>query len=503
MLVLKELAHQLEAKQVLKRIPETCSARKERQIRDLWRLLKEKPDWTETEIARALFGKTRTASHPPYQALIEEVTWAALQELLEPRGRYVSRPNRHDLMMRCDRMITLLDNLASGLNESQVQFWRKLGNACKRCDYVSLEFESLRRQHRFYAFQQLDEKKLAQIEKRIAKLSVLQKAVDLSKSAALAVRMAMEEGEGITKAVNLTAIRKAVDNYPNFDIQCYGGEALISLAMHQEDYAEALRRIDQVSENILARFPLEDQLLMKLGWQKLQGYVALEDYPAGIASWRSLLVMSKENSSKKNCLKVVEAGMLLVLRCENTTDIEELLLAFATLGGISQLTGKEKFRWRAIFASLQLLSELKQQPNAELEGLLRKLNRGEVVKHSHRADEITTVIAEACRQLIAGNTKKAGQLIEPLSEGLPKKLLPSVSSYRRTLFLLLLTEAAAVNFHPVAVVRKTSSLQARLRESAPKATWTALSNELISFNTLWSVVAGVIFPANNNVAGPY
>jgi hypothetical protein len=104
MQVLRELTPLLRIEGVLGWLQQPCSDKKTRQVKDLFRLLQQESELADRELARALFGKTRAANHPPFIALVEEITWASLQETLEPRGRHVNHPTRHESMIRCDRM---------------------------------------------------------------------------------------------------------------------------------------------------------------------------------------------------------------------------------------------------------------------------------------------------------------------------------------------------------------------------------------------------------------
>lgn len=488
MQVLRELTPLVRVEYVLGRLPQPCSGKKTRQVKDLFRLLNQSPDLADRELARSLFGKTRAANHPPFIALVEETTWAALQEALEPRGRHVNHPTRHELMIRCDRMITLLDTLGGGLSEVQLQLWHKLSNACNKCDYISLELECLRRKFKYYTFQQLDERKYAELEIKINELSIIQQACNLCKSSMLLVRGHLENEAPLPEHFSLSAIQKAVDTYSHFDVQAYGGEVLISLAMNQQDYAEAIGRIDQVYAKIVARFPRETDLLIKLSFQKLLCYIALKDFPNGKKAWQELFSLYKKTSSKRAQYQAIEAGMLLLLRSERAEKAAAFLTEFTTLGGISGLSDYAKGRWRALFSALHLLNLTNSINAPVIESYLNKLNRKHKSIKAHPEDELTVAIMEACYLIITGNLKKASKNISQLLPFTPKRISTGSPLYRRALFLQLLHKSASVNFHPVAIQRKTKSLQSKLEQTELSISEESLSNELIPFNTLWLMI---------------
>jgi len=488
MQVLRELTHLVRVEYVLDRLPKPCSGKKTRQVKDLFRLLKQSPGLADRELARALFGKTRAANHPPFIALVEEITWASLQETLEPRGRHVNHPTRHELMIRCDRMITLLDTLGGGLSEVQLQLWHKLGNACRKCDYVSLEIECQNRKFKYYTSQQLNERKYAELEKRITQLSVTQQACNQCKSSMLLVRGFLADETPLPEYFSLSSIQNAVDTYPHFDVQVYGGEVLISLAMNQRDYDEAIKRINQVYRNIIDRFPREKDLLIRLSFQKLLCYIALKDYPAGKEAWEELFSLHKKTSIKRARYQAVEAGMLLLLRCERAQDVDTYLTRFTALGGISALSEYAKGRWRAIFSALRLLNLQDNISAPAVESYLNKLNRRHKSFKVHHEDELTVAIMEICCLVVSGNIKKASKNILLLTPFIPQRLSTGSPTYRRTLFLKLLQKSASVNFHPAAIQRKTASLQTKLQKTETSISEEALSNELLSFHSLWLMI---------------
>lgn len=490
--VLRELTSLVRVESVLDRLQKPCSDKKTRQVKDFFNLLQKDPVLADRELARALFGKTRGANHPPFISLVEEITWASLQETLEPRGRYVSHPNRHELMIRCDRMITLLDTLGGSLTEVQLHLWRKLGNACSKCDYVSLELECLRRKFKYYTFQQLDEKKYATLDKRINELSAVQNACTLCKSSMLIVRGALAEAHPLPDDFDLTGVQDAVDTYPHFEVQAYGGEVLISLAMNREDYGDAIKRINQVYGNLINRFPREHDLLTSLSFKKLLCHIALRDYPAGKQAWENLYSLHKKTSAKRARYKVIEAGMLLLLRCEMTQDAASFLTAFNALGGISPLSDYDKGRWQAIFSALHLLNLRDNLHSPKVENYLNKLSRRHKSFQAHQEDEITVAIMKICRLILVGDLKKASKKISLLEPSIPDRLFTSSPDYRRMLFLKLLQIASSVNFHPAAIQRKTASLQTKLQKTELGISDDALSNELLSFHTLWQIIISAV-----------
>jgi tetratricopeptide (TPR) repeat protein len=385
-------------------------------------------------------------------------------------------------------MITLLDALGGGLSEAQLQLWHKLGNACNKCDYISLELECLMRKFKYYTFQQLDERKYADLEKRISQLSVTQRACNQCKSSMLLVRGILANEAPLPEHFSLSTIQNAVDTYPIFDVQAYGGEVLISLAMNQKDYDEAIKRINQVYKNIIERFPRETDLLVKLSFQKLLCYIALKDYRAGKRAWEELFSLHNKTSSKRARYQTVEAGILLLLRCESVQEVGIFLTTFTALGGISGLSEHAKGRWRAIFATLRVLNLQDSTSATEIEGYLNKLNRRHKSFKAHPEDVLTVAIMDTCYLIISGNLKKASKNISRLAPFTPKRLSTSAPLYRRTLFLQLLQKSASVNFHPAAVQRKTASLQAKLKKTKISISEEALSNELLPFHSLWSMI---------------
>ena len=304
----------------------------------------------------------------------------------------------------------------------------------------------------------------------------------------LLVRGHLENEAPLPEHFSLSAIQKAVDTYSHFDVQAYGGEVLISLAMNQQDYAEAIGRIDQVYAKIVARFPRETDLLIKLSFQKLLCYIALKDFPNGKKAWQELFSLYKKTSSKRAHYQAIEAGMLLLLRSERAEKAAAFLTEFTTLGGISGLSDYAKGRWRALFSALHLLNLTNSINAPVIESYLNKLNRKHKSIKAHPEDELTVAIMEACYLIITGNLKKASKNISQLLPFTPKRISTGSPLYRRALFLQLLHKSASVNFHPVAIQRKTKSLQSKLEQTELSISEESLSNELIPFNTLWLMI---------------
>jgi hypothetical protein len=258
--------------------------------------------------------------------------------------------------------------------------------------------------------------------------------------------------------------------------------------MNQKDYAEAIKRINQVYKNIVERFPREPDLLIKLSFQKLLCYIALRDYPEGKKAWEQLFSLHKKPSSKRARYQAIEAGMLLLLRCEKIQEVDTFLTAFTAQGGISGLSEYAKGRWRAIFSALRLLNLQNGIDAPEVEGYLTKLNRRHKSFKAHQEDELTVAIMDACYLIVSGNLKKASKSISHLAPYTPKRISSGSPIYRRALFLQLLHMSASVSFHPVAMQRKTKSVQSKLQKTELSIVEESLSNELLSFNTLWLMI---------------
>lgn len=485
MQVLKELAPHVPVLEIVQRLGGTTANLKPQSIVDLFKLLQLHPEWTENELARALFGQSRSATHPAYQALIKEATWAVLQEYLYPRGRYVSSPSRMYLQLRCDRMLALIDELSVSLNDAELNLWQKLEKAASRCDYVSVELLSLNRQLRYFSFQRLDENKNKLLKNRINVLELVQNGITLCKSSAIRLRNADGENVEHISAQTLKEIGEFVNHHAYYDIQVYGGEVLISTAVEEQRFVEALRVIDKVSLFINKRFQRETDVLVTLAFQRLLCHIATKNYPEGKKAWYGLLKVSKGNSSRKSSRKVIEAGMLLHLRCEVLNDIDDLLQSFDKPDQISSFSNAEKGRWYALFSCLQLIVQFKKHPLPQINPYTKKLSRNIQNINILPTDRTMTEIITACQLIISGNYRKAQKTISKIDEKSPRRLTSGSPEYRKNIFVNLLREVAKANFHPAAIKRKTAVLESKLFASAECVTWASLSTELVSFTTLW------------------
>ncbi|TXF88467.1 hypothetical protein FUA23_14370 [Neolewinella aurantiaca] len=486
--LLREISSYVNWEQVLANMDGTQTPKKAKRIQQFFLRLQEAPATGKLEMARLLYGRTRTASHPPFLALLDELNLATLKAYLTPNGRYTSSPSRKDMIQRCERTNALLFMSAERSKEARTKFLHLLVKHAAQCHHVSLELECLQLLQAIYGYRAYDEVKLLETEAEIRRCITVNRITARCKMAALDQRMASAEGLPYPAGIPLAEIEEAVSVHKFYDIQYAGGEVLTQIAIDQQDWPGALLHSGRALSFFREYFPKEKQPFIHFLYAQVMIYAAMEDFTKGWACWKKLYQFFSKEKSRSQVGKVIEMGTILLLRCGETKTTTELMQCIADAGGVTTIGKGERGRWLTYLRTLAFLNS--GQP-AVLELIAqqeRKLRRGGKNISLLAGDELNLGIIECLDLLKSKSYRKAAGVVAGLKNKLPGRLSSSAPEYRLHLFLKLLVESAAANFHRAATIRKTTKTLKRLKATKPGIDDNGIDIELITFELLWEIM---------------
>lgn len=489
MKILRELSPYVGYREVLVCLGKELTPKQKKRVKLAIHQMKEKPSTSEVELSRLLFGQSRTASHAPFQAFIKKLSQVILEVYLKPNARHTSSPSRHEMMQRYERIYSLLYLTGNRSNEVRVKYWQQLAKSARQCHHTSLELECLQVLQAIYGYRAYDEALLLETEERVKKCLKANRASTRCKMAALDQRAANVEDRPYPNRVPITEIESTIKKYDLFNVQYYGSEALILNAIYNKNWLVALKHSEQVLRFFRRSFPKEEQPQIHFLYLRVLIYTAMRDFKNGAACWDKLYQCCKKNQETIQLVKVIEVGIILNLRCGETSMTTKFLDTIIELGGDAVIPKKEYCRWLTYYRSLSVLNYGQPENLEAITSQIKKLKRRVRRQQDFRTEDITNMLILDCIELLRKKSyQKAAIIIDRLRKELPKRLSVDMPEYRLNLFLKLLVEAGTANFHRVAVIRKTVSSLKRLKATSPSIRDEGLDFELIPFEKLWDIL---------------
>lgn len=488
MKVLRELALHVDWETVLSFMDDHHTPKQVKRIRQFFLRLREAPATDEAEMARLLYGNSRTASHPPFKELLVKLNFATLRAFLIPNDRQTSSPSRLALIQRCERAYALLYTTSERSGETRIKHWQQLVKSTRQCHHVALELECLQVLQAIYGYRAYDEALLEETEAEIRRCINKNRVSTRCKIAAMDQRVASTEGKPYPADIPLDEVRVSVEQNKLYDIQYHGGELLTQNAIDRKDWPAALRHSERALSFFRKHFPKERQPPVHFLYSRVLIFTGLLDFVNGWACWEQLLQLSRTYRNNGQLGKVVEVGIILVLRCGNAETSGKLLRVIEDGGGTDLIPKREYGRWLTYFRGLTLLNHTRPAVLEMIAGQERKIRRGGETIRFHPEDEQNIAIMDCMLLLREQSFRKAAGIISKLRNKLPKRLSAGAPDYRLHLFIKLLVKSGTANFHRVATLRKTEKTLGRLRATTPGIDDNGIDVELIPFERLWEMI---------------
>lgn len=412
----------------------------------------------DADMARTLYGKSRSGSHGPYKQLKDDFAWAALRAVLQTNGTYQTNPLREDQLLRCERMQALLSLMLNDVPAVEAKAWQRLLRMAEDCEHTTVSMACVRELMRVHGYRNPDELALNALSERLAELGLQLEAEAHCRDAALRLRSAAAGGGRVD--LRIDGIEAHVRQFPRHDVQYYGLEAIASVHLSAREYDCVHLTVQKALSFFAQRFPHEHQPRQHFLYLGLLADLARGQVASGLTIVDELFTNYGERRLRPQQVKVLETGILLLLRAKEPAAATELLERLEAIGGVSVLSRRDKGRWLVYLKALQAFAPPEPDPDweAAVASALRRLRWGGKQPPLCADDRYTFSILEVIRLVRNGQYRKAAHLTAQLAEALLKKRInPPDPAYRRYVFIQWLLITAKANFHHVLAPRKSAA----------------------------------------------